>query len=36
MNNNIVNTYLVDETEEQKVVNFQTFMRDRKDMLLGK
>ncbi|CAO3636428.1 unnamed protein product [Mucor hiemalis] len=34
MNNNIVNTYLVDETEEQKAVNFQTFMRDRKDMLL--
>lgn len=36
MNNDIVNTYLVDETEEQKVVNFQTFVRDRKDMLLGK
>lgn len=34
MNNDIVNTYLVDETEEQKVVNFQTFVRDRKDMLL--
>lgn len=36
MKNNIVNTYLIDETEEQKAVNFQSFVRDKWDLWIGK
>ncbi|KAI7896858.1 uncharacterized protein EV154DRAFT_410731 [Mucor mucedo] len=32
MKNNIVNTYLIDEVEEQKAVNFQSFIRDKWDL----
>ncbi|KAL0143409.1 hypothetical protein V8B55DRAFT_1477271 [Mucor lusitanicus] len=32
MRNSIVNTYLIDEMEEQKVVNFRSFMRDKWDL----
>ncbi|KAI8645042.1 hypothetical protein BD408DRAFT_450488 [Parasitella parasitica] len=34
MRSSIVNTYLIDETEEQKVVNFRSFMRDKWDLWL--
>jgi len=36
MRNSIVNTYLIDEMEEQKVVNFRSFMRDKWDLWMGK
>lgn len=36
MKNNIVNTYLIDETEEQQAVNFKSFMRDKWDLWIGK
>lgn len=35
MKNNIVNTYLIDEIEEQKAVNFQSFIRDKWDLWTG-
>lgn len=36
MKNNIVNTYLIDEVEEQKAVNFQSFIRDKWDLWTGR
>lgn len=36
MRNSIVNTYLIDEMEEQKVINFRSFMRDKWDLWMGK
>ncbi|KAI9273218.1 hypothetical protein EDC94DRAFT_510948 [Helicostylum pulchrum] len=32
MKNNIVNTYLIDQVEEQKAVNFESFIRDKWDL----
>ncbi|KAI8081208.1 hypothetical protein BDF21DRAFT_27843 [Thamnidium elegans] len=32
MKNNIVNTYLIDQVEDQKAVNFESFLRDKWDL----
>jgi lipopolysaccharide/colanic/teichoic acid biosynthesis glycosyltransferase len=36
MKNDIVNTYMIDEMEEQKAVNFKTFLKDKWDLWIGK
>jgi hypothetical protein len=36
MKNDIVNTYLIDEMEQQKAVNFKSFLREKWDLWIGK
>lgn len=36
MKNHIVNTYSIDVAKEQPNINFQSFMRDKWDLWLGK